>query len=314
MNNMSTYLGFDTSNYRTSVALFGDIIKSERKLLTVKSGKLGLRQNDAVFLHTKQMPIVLKNLFLKNPVDLKNIRAIGASTKPRDSIDSYMPCFLVGKNVAQSLSTIIGVPFYEFSHQAGHIAAAAYSANSLELINKKFIAFHVSGGTTEALLVTPSDNVFSVEIIAKTLDLNAGQVIDRLGNMLSFPFPSGEYIEKLAVKGKQIKKVKPILKGNDCCLSGLENLCQNLLANNLAEDVALYLLEYISMTIILMCKNLLKEHGNLPLLFSGGVMANSIIKNNILNYFNALFASTELSGDNALGISLLTALKNGESL
>lgn len=311
---MSTYLGFDTSNYRTSVALFGDIIKSERKLLTVKSGKLGLRQNDAVFLHTKQMPIVLKNLFLKNPVDLKNIRAIGASTKPRDSIDSYMPCFLVGKNVAQSLSTIIGVPFYEFSHQAGHIAAAAYSANSLELINKKFIAFHVSGGTTEALLVTPSDNVFSVEIIAKTLDLNAGQVIDRLGNMLSFPFPSGEYIEKLAVKGKQIKKVKPILKGNDCCLSGLENLCQNLLANNLAEDVALYLLEYISMTIILMCKNLLKEYGNLPLLFSGGVMANSIIKNNILNYFNALFASTELSGDNALGISLLTALKNGESL
>ena len=196
---MSIYLGFDTSNYRTSVALYGDIIKSERKFLTVKKGELGLRQSDAVFLHTKQMPLVIKNLFSKEPADLNNIKAIGASTKPRDSIDSYMPCFLVGKNVAQSLSTIVGVPFYEFSHQAGHIAAAAYSANSLELINKKFIAFHVSGGTTEALLVTPSDNVFSVEIIAKTLDLNAGQVIDRLGNMLGFPFPSGEYIEKLAV-------------------------------------------------------------------------------------------------------------------
>ncbi|MDE6596709.1 MAG: peptidase M22, partial [Oscillospiraceae bacterium] len=59
-------LGIDTSNYTTSAALYDTVsgeIKQEKLLLPVKSGELGLRQSDAVFHHTKQLPIVIGKLF-----------------------------------------------------------------------------------------------------------------------------------------------------------------------------------------------------------------------------------------------------------
>ena len=72
-----------------------------------------------------------------------------------------------------------------FSHQQGHIAAALYSAGKLELLEERFLAFHVSGGTTEALLVTPGEKgVPQVKLVAHSLDLKAGQAVDRVGVML----------------------------------------------------------------------------------------------------------------------------------
>ncbi len=57
------YLGIDTSNYTTSAAAYvnGEIYQA-KKLLPVKSGELGLRQSDAVFHHTAQLPLMLERL------------------------------------------------------------------------------------------------------------------------------------------------------------------------------------------------------------------------------------------------------------
>ena len=188
---MASFLGIDTSNYTTSVAIYnkcGEVV-SIKKILTVKDGKIGLRQSDAVFQHVKEIPSKIEELFSKAE---ETPSAIGVSKSPRDEIGSYMPCFEVGVAVARSIAAALKVPLYTFSHQRGHIVAALYSANKIDLLKEKFLAFHVSGGTTEAILVTPDDeNIIKCEIVAKTLDLNAGQVIDRVGNMLGLPFPSG---------------------------------------------------------------------------------------------------------------------------
>ena len=146
------FLGIDTSNYTTSAALYnpekGEIIQ-RKKLLPVKEGELGLRQSDAVFAHVKQLGEIVETLIDGNRYE---IEAIGVSTRPRDIEGSYMPCFLVGDMVTKTLSSVLKTPRYEFSHQQGHIAAALFSAGRLDLMNEKFIAFHLSGGTTEALL------------------------------------------------------------------------------------------------------------------------------------------------------------------
>ena len=213
---MPYFLGIDTSNYTTSAAIYSaeNGIVHKKMLLPVKQGECGLRQSDAVFHHVRQLPLVISSLLEGFEGD---ITAIGVSAKPRDAEGSYMPCFTVGLGTAKILSKTMRIPLYEFSHQSGHIAAAAYSSGNIGLLKREFLAFHVSGGTTEAVIVTPdSERIISETIAAKTLDLNAGQLIDRVGVMLGLGFPCGMELERLAAANTaKLPKVKSTLKGCD---------------------------------------------------------------------------------------------------
>lgn len=305
------FLGIDTSNYTTSVALINENkeVIGRKRLLPVKDGEIGLRQSDAVFHHTSALHILYSDILKDiNPAEIK---AVGASIKPRPVEGSYMPCFNVGANTADIISSTLNVPLYKFSHQEGHIAAAIYGANAEKLFNTNFIAFHISGGTTEAVLVNPFDFGFKLDIIAETLDLNAGQAIDRIGVMLGLKFPCGKELEKLALKyNGELKVKKPTMKNENCCLSGIENICKNLYDNNSSKEyIAAYCLKYIENTLSEMTDKLIEKYGSLPLLYAGGVMSNSIIKNSFIEKYNAYFASPEFSSDNAAGIAYLTYRK-----
>lgn len=308
---MSLFLGIDTSNYTTSTALYNDItgeIIQQKKLLPVKEGQLGLRQSDTVFHHTAQLHILLSEL-VKN-VDTMQISAVGVSTRPRPIEGSYMPCFTVGENTAKILSSFLKVPLYSFSHQEGHIAAALYSAKRDDLFGKKFIAFHVSGGTTEAVIAHGNEYGFNLDPVAKSLDLHAGQAVDRVGLMLGLKFPCGAELERLALKNTEIIKVKPTLKNCDCCLSGVENQCKKLISENRSKEyVSAYCLEYIRKTLSLMTDALIEKYGKLPVLYAGGVMSNSIIKNSFIEKYNAVFAEPSFSTDNSAGIAYLSYRK-----
>ena len=304
---MSLFLGIDTSNYTTSCALYdsetGEITQ-QKKLLPVKEGSLGLRQSDAVFHHTAQLHSLFSDLV--KDVDTKQIAAVGASVRPRPCEGSYMPCFTVGENTAKILSSALKVPLYTFSHQEGHIAAALYSAKREDLFDKKFLAFHVSGGTTEAVIANGSGCGFELEAAAKTLDLNAGQAVDRVGLMLGLKFSCGAQLEKLALKNTEKIKVKPTLKGCDCCLSGVENLCQNHIKNGKSpEYTAAFCIEYIRSTLEEMTDRILEKYGDMPIVYAGGVMSNSIINNSFTEKYNAVFAQPVFSSDNAAGIACL---------
>ena len=307
---MFSCLGIDTSNYTTSVALYDNngLIDQVKKLLYVKSGELGLRQSDAVFQHIQQLPLVISDL-MKSNVELPI--AIGVSISPRDIEGSYMPCFTVGTSIASILSSVLKIPLFKFSHQNGHIAAALYSANRMDLVKKIFLAFHVSGGTTEAVLVTPNnEKVIASKLLAYSLDLNAGQVIDRVGRILGLDFPAGPSLDKLACMYEGNVRVKPVLKGFNCCLSGLENICFDMNKKRESKNkIAYFCIKYIEATLDFMCERLLNEYKGLPVLFSGGVMSNTIIKNSFESKYDAIFATPQLSADNAVGIAALTHIK-----
>lgn len=309
---MAEYLGLDTSNYTTSAALFDSLsgeICQNKKLLPVKEGERGLRQSDALFHHTRQLPEVTKGLLSKG------IRAIGVSTRPRWADGSYMPCFLAGETAASLLAEYAGVPVYRTSHQVGHILAALYSCGRLDLVfsGRPFIAFHVSGGTTDCLLVEESrECVISCREIASSTDLKAGQAIDRVGVMLGLSFPCGAELEKLAMQSQRVFKIKPAMKGGSCCLSGVENLCRNMLEKGeSSSDTALFCIKYIEAAIIAMTEHALSELGDLPLVYAGGVMSDSIIKKSLSKRFNASFAEPALSSDNACGTAIFAAIKDG---
>lgn len=307
---MAVYLGIDTSNYTTSAAAFDDVsgfVFQKKKLLPVKEGERGLRQSDAVFHHTNQLSDMVKGVI----EECGRPDCIGASRAPRDAQGSYMPCFLVGENTAECMALSCGVNLYKFSHQAGHVAAAVYSSGHLELFKKNFIAFHVSGGTTESLLVEPDEEkILKITIIGQTLDLNAGQAVDRVGVAMGLRFPAGREIERLALQSERNFSPKTCVKGTNCSLSGIENQCKNMIENGEEKcDIAKYCLDAVAGALRKMTKNILSQYGNLPLVFAGGVMSNSIIRERFTKEFGAYFAQPEFSADNAAGIAYLTYLK-----
>ena len=309
---MALYLGIDTSNYTTSTALYNSEtgeMKQSKRLLPVKKGELGLRQSDAVFHHTQQ----LSELFSSLMADVnEEIKAVAVSSRPRPVDGSYMPCFTVGLNSAQMLATALNVPLYTFSHQEGHISAALFSADMTEFFSKEFLAFHVSGGTTEGLLVKPNEFCgFDIDLVAETLDLNAGQAVDRVGLMLDLQFPCGKELEKLALNFTENIKVKPCLKGANCCLSGVENICKKLLNEGKSKEyISAYCLKFIEETIFKMTEKLLEQYGDLPVVYAGGVMSNSIIQKNLKSKINCVFAKPEYSCDNSAGIAYLAYRKD----
>lgn len=310
---MPEFLGIDTSNYTTSAAVYDSDtgrIYQAKKLLPVKEGELGLRQSDAVFHHTKQLPEMIEKLYSEQTLSLPS--AVTASVRPRNADGSYMPCFLCGEGFGRSLAAVERVPFFASSHQTGHILAALYSADSLELVRERFIAFHVSGGTTDCLLCEPDDeHIIRITQLGTSLDLKAGQAVDRTGVMLGLKFPCGAELEKLALNADKRYKVKTVLKDGNCCLSGVENKCRAMLENGESdENIARYCLDFIAVTVILMTESAVSVHGELPLIFAGGVMSDAIIRRQIISRFkNAKFAVPEFSCDNAAGAAIFGYLK-----
>ncbi len=306
----SVIIGIDTSNYTTSVAVIdtdGNLICNLRKLLPVGKGECGLRQSDAVFAHLKNLPELMA--LLREKLAGKTPVAVGVSATPRNQEGSYMPCFLSGISVAEGISAALGVPLYRFSHQCGHIMAALYSCGDNGIISGDFAAFHVSGGTTELLKVKLAGITagFDAELVGRTLDLNAGQVIDRVGVMLGLDFPCGGALDSLAVKfdGK-VQKKKPSVKGLDISLSGLENMAKKLYADaSDAAEVAAFVFNYIGDAIVAMTDAYIDKYGNMPIVYAGGVMRNTLIRKKLSGRFDAHFAEPDMSSDNAVGTASL---------
>lgn len=314
MSDNEVILGIDTSNYTTSVALVsadGGLIANLKAPLRVKPGERGLRQSDAVFLHVSNFPMLMESVH--SYLDGRKLCAVGVSSKPRNQEGSYMPCFLAGVATAEGISATSGLPLYKFSHQCGHIMSALYSSRKNIICGESFGAFHVSGGTTELLKVQMENGGFKAEIVGGTNDLNAGQLIDRLGVYMGLQFPAGPAMEKLAdeFSGERTYKRSSSVKGCYFNLSGAENIaCRLFDETRDAALVASFVFDYITRSIVKSVTAFIDSYGDMPIIFAGGVMSNSIIKKALQEKFDAYFAEPMLSADNAVGIAELARRKH----
>ena len=295
-------VGFDTSNYTTSIAYFTGVDGVNcSQLLPVKPGELGLRQSDAVFHHTKSLPELSGRLFSRVQGD---IEAVGVSTRPRAVEGSYMPCFMVGYSHAKMLSDAYRVPLFEVSHQQGHVAASLWSAGRLDLMDKPHLAWHLSGGTTEFLLVEPEGKNVKCSRIGGTTDISAGQLIDRTGVMLGLPFPAGKHLDALSgeAQGREVFKVK--CPEMEFSLSGVQNKVQQFHKGDNAETAA-YALRCVAFAVRKATENALKAYPGLEVVFSGGVASNSMLRQ-LTADLHPIYCAPQYSTDNAMGVAVLT--------
>ncbi len=297
-------LGLDTSNYTTSAALFdGQTGKNTGRLLDVRPGELGLRQSDALFQHVKRLPQLLEGLLGERT----EIQAVGASTRPRAVEGSYMPCFLAGESQGRGIAAALGLPFYAHSHQQGHLAAAAWSAGRIDLLETPFLAWHLSGGTTELLLVKPDGYTVQAEIIGGTNDLSAGQLIDRTGVLLGLQFPAGKALDALYSQADACYEVRVKLNDLTFSLSGMENRVKALAEKGEKKtNIARFAIDTVSDVVCRATREAQRRYPGLPVLFSGGVASNSQLRTGLAHTCDAIFAQPQYSTDNAMGTAILT--------
>lgn len=297
-------VGIDTSNYTTSIAYLDEQWGENcGKLLPVKQGALGLRQSDAVFAHTKSLPELSGRLFSHIPE--KNITAIGVSTRPRAVEGSYMPCFLVGVSHAALLSQALGVPLVEVSHQQGHIAAALWSAKRMDLMDSPFLSWHLSGGTTELLLVSPDGRNVKCEKIGGTTDISAGQLIDRTGQLLGLPFPAGKHLDELSNEATGNDRFRVKCTERSFSFSGIQNKVQQYYAQGQTPpETAAFALRCVAGAVFQATQQALDAYPGLPVVFSGGVASNKLLRQ-WMAPLKPIFAEPQYSTDNAMGVAVL---------
>ncbi|MBR5586508.1 MAG: hypothetical protein IKW02_00935 [Clostridia bacterium] len=289
------YLGIDTSCYTTSVAIVspsGEIAADRRILLSVGEGKRGLRQSEAVFQHVKNLPLLIEEV----REFLPNVKGVAVSAKPRNAEDSYMPVFVAGQSFAKAVAASLDVPLILTDHQSGHIMAASKSAEFEP--NEKFIAIHLSGGTTEFLLTDGE----KTEIIGKTLDIPAGQLVDRTGVMCGASFPCGKEMDGAKLPTKI--KLPVSVKGCDINFSGAEIQAQRLFESGApCGEIYTAVFECIARSLEKAAKNA----GDYHILPVGGVSSNTLVRSHLEDAFGEKvhFAHPKYMTDNAVGVACI---------
>lgn len=298
-------LGIDTSCYTTSAAVENDgkIIADERIILDVKKGNRGLRQSEAVFMHMKNIPEIIEKM---KPY-MEKVTSVCVSVKPRRQEESYMPVFTAGVSFARIVAASLNIPLNMTTHQEGHIEAALHGSGFKPA--GSFITVHISGGTTEILLCCADSFGYDIKIIGKTLDIPAGQLVDRIGVAGGLKFPCGREMDMLAENGGV--RLPVTVKGCNIHFTGAETAAiRGLKINggeNSAEHTFAAVFECIGVSLKKALKAACSEYGGRHIVMAGGVAGNSRIRSILTDEFEEKihFAPPVFSCDNAAGTALI---------
>ena len=329
------YLGIDTSCYTTSLFFMdrqGRKVAEARRILKVKPGVCGLQQSEMLYQHIRNLPELMEETVKAHEFSLLGI---GVSAKPRPREDSYMPAFLAGLGFARSLSALYHIPFWQISHQENHLEAAVWSAQGPDA--DRFLFLHASGGTTDLLLAGKHAGNYLLTEAGCSLDLHAGQFVDRAGVALGLGFPAGSALERLAAQHteiieipvsvhktevsfsgpctnvlRMIKKNKTEGQGVSATTEKQTEIIQDVFSANIAAGVQWGLAE----TFVRMLRNGAAEHHVKDVILAGGVCANRWIRNHIeeklaKRQIRVWMPDNRYSSDNAAGCAAY-ARRQGE--
>jgi N6-L-threonylcarbamoyladenine synthase len=316
-------LGIDTSAYTTSLAvvgLDGELLDDERQVLAVPPGQRGLRQAEAVYQHVRSLPLLFTAAF--SPPGRYELAAVAVSERPRPYVDSFMPVFMAGAGAAAAAAAAAGLEPWAVSHQEGHLWAGLWSLppGAAALAADRLLAAHLSGGTTEVLLVEGLQRAGrpQLRLLAATGDISAGQLVDRIGVKLGLQFPAGAALQELAAGGRPERvRLPPAVAGRRLSFSGPEAAALRAIAAGAEPaDVAAAVFACLSEALARWLGHLAAETGVEHVLLAGGVAASTLLRRDLaarreLSGLALWFADPAYSGDNAVGLAAWAAAQAG---
>jgi N6-L-threonylcarbamoyladenine synthase len=273
-------LGFESSCDETGVALYD-----------TENGLLSHALHSQVEMHAEFGGVVpelasrdhirralpLTELVLKQAnKTLKDVDGIAYTQGP-----GLAGALLVGTSIAQSLAFALNVPSVGVHHLEGHLLAPLLEENPPKF---PFVALLVSGGHSQLMRV---DGIGEYELLGDTLDDAAGEAFDKTAKLLGLGYPGGPALARLAGQGKaRFKLPRPMLNSKDLnfSFSGLKTAVLTLVNNNqpltdnIKKDIAWEFQESVTEILTAKCMSALRETGLDNLVVSGGVGANTRLR------------------------------------
>jgi N6-L-threonylcarbamoyladenine synthase len=264
-----------------------------------------MRQSEAFFRHVDHIPALVRELL---HAGRGRIGAVAVSEKPRPVDGSYMPVFRAGLRFAEMLADALDAPLFCFSHQEGHIRAAL-CGTGMET-ERRFLAWHISGGTSELLLA--EEGGARLSIVGGSKDISFGQLIDRVGVALGMDFPAGAAMDALATAGTPDaapRLTRIAADGRFFNLSGAETQALRAAEGGEgAEVLSFAIFENIADCLLRVSVRAARAYGTDKILFTGGVSAAEYLQRRLRAAPGGpafVFGDAALASDNAVGIALL---------
>ncbi len=273
-------LGFESSCDETGVALYdtehGLLAHALHSQVEMHAEFGGVVPELASRDHIRRA-LPLTELVLKNAhKTLKDVQGIAYTQGP-----GLAGALLVGTSIAQSLAFSLSIPSVGVHHLEGHLLAPLLEENPPQF---PFVALLVSGGHSQLMRV---DGVGEYQLLGDTLDDAAGEAFDKTAKLLGLGYPGGPALAKLASQGKaNFKLPRPMLNSKDLnfSFSGLKTAVLTLVNNHqplsdeIRKDIAWEFQEAVTEILTEKCMAALRETGLDNLVVSGGVGANTRLR------------------------------------
>lgn len=238
-------------------------------------------------------------------IRLDDIDAIAVTNGP-----GLIGSLLVGLSAAKGISFSLSRPLIPVNHVEAHM----YAPHLFNGIDFPYIGLVASGGHTLLYIVRGFD---SPELIGTTIDDAVGEAYDKVAKLLGLGYPGGPVIDSLAKTGNPdlegFRDMPRLLPDNDkdrynFSYSGLKTaiayrLKKALNPEYIKNDVAAVFQKSAIGLLLRKAKNALGDFNIKRLVVSGGVAANSLLREELVSLrlegIEVYTAPAEYCSDNA---------------
>ncbi|WP_394943703.1 tRNA (adenosine(37)-N6)-threonylcarbamoyltransferase complex transferase subunit TsaD [uncultured Ilumatobacter sp.] len=228
------------------------------------------------------------HLDVLNPVIARSIVEAGVEESRIDALactvgPGLVGALLVGVSAAKSLALVYDVPFIGVNHMEAHLYAASLEDPTLEF---PLVVLLVSGGHT--MLVEMQDHG-CYRLLGQTIDDAAGEAFDKVARFLDLGYPGGPAIDDAALLGdpEAIRFPRALLDGSyNFSFSGLKTSVMNYVRKHpdvSSADVAASFQAAVVDVLVTKARAAAKEVGATSIVLGGGVAANSLLREEVLD-------------------------------
>ena len=225
----------------------------------------GIHPREAAVHHAENVHDVIKEALTSSGTCLPDIDLISYSRGP-----GLGPCLRIVATAARSLAIKSAKPIVGVNHPLGHVEIGRKLTGAGDPV-----MLYVSGGNTQII----SHIAGRYRVMGETMDIGLGNLLDKLGRDLGYPFPGGPAIEKLAKGGAKLLSLPYSVKGMDTSFSGIYTAARELLKKGeRAEDVCFSVQEYTFSMLLEVLERGLHQTSKSEILLAGGVARNQRLR------------------------------------
>jgi N6-L-threonylcarbamoyladenine synthase len=299
----SVVLGIETSCDETAAAVVVDgrhvrsNVVSSQVDLHARYG--GVVPEIAGRAHERVITGIIAEAMVEAGAKRHDVDAVAATIGP-----GLIGALLVGVSAAKALALVWDVPFVGVSHLEAHLYASLLDEDEVEF---PLATLLVSGGHT---MLVAFRGHGQYEVMGSTLDDAAGEAFDKVARYLGLGYPGGPAIDAAALAGdpEAIHFTRPMLDdGYDFSFSGLKTAVINHVRAHpdvATQDVAASFQAAVVDTLVHKARRAAAEIGATAVCLGGGVAANSLLRERMLDAaeadgIQALLPSRSMCTDNA---------------